>query len=212
MLGVFIIFILLIVVSGFVISRRKQNSLAADKEYILAAPTSFEGLFDNQNAEQFAAEQRDALAAKRRADWLKRAEQFDLSALDETSKDAKLYEEVFDELLKQASASQDNLQRLVRHLSQSKELRGNPRLTEMMIAAWNDLPDNQSTAQMLHIAALSDDAALLQTTIELALAAWQKGQLPKLSAKDFLALIESEYWVLAPQAAHWRRPYADNLK
>jgi hypothetical protein len=200
MLTVFIILLILIAAGAFAISRRNRNSLSESKEYILPAPTDFAGLFDRQNAKQFAAEEQASLEAKRRAELLERARQFDLQALTEARADARLYHEVLHELITQSFDSQDNLQRLVGHLSQSKELRSNVRLAEMMIEAWKNSPDNKTTAQMLHLAALSDDASLLQCAIELTFDSWKKGLLPKLSAKDFLAVAESEYWVLAPEA------------
>jgi hypothetical protein len=200
MLAVFIIFLVLIAAGAFAFWRRNRNSLCESGEPLLPAPTNFTGLFDTQNSEQFEAEEKASREALRRADLLRRAKQCDLKTLDEARTDAKFYAEVLDELIRQAGASQDHLQRLVGRLSQSQELKGNVRLAEMMIEAWQNSPDNKSTAQMLHIAALSDDPALLQHTIELTLDSWKKGLLPNLSAKDFLALAESEYWVLAPEA------------
>lgn len=200
MLAVFIIFFILIAAGALAISRRKRNSLNESSEHLLAAPTTFEGLFDTPSSAQFAAEEKASREASRRADFLERARQFDLQALNDTHTDARLYHEVLNEFIAHSSDSQDKLQRLVGHLSKSKELKGNVRLAEMMIEAWKNSPDNKSTARMLHFAALSDDAALLQHAIELTLDSWQKGRLPNLSAKDFLALAESQYWVLAPEA------------
>jgi hypothetical protein len=79
-------------------------------------------------------------------------------------------------------------------------LKSNVQLANMMMTAWQNFPDNKSTAQMLHIVALSDDAALLQQATEMIFDSWKKGLLPKLTATDFLALTESEYWVLASEA------------
>lgn len=200
MLAVFIILLMLIVAGAFAFSRRNRDSLRASKEDILPAPTNFAGLFDTPNPAQFAAEEKTSLEAKRRADLLKRANQFDLKALDESETDAESYPEVLDELITQSCTSQDRLQALVGHLSKSKGLKGSVRLAEIMIEVWKTSPDNKTTAQMLHLAALSDDAALLQRAIEMTLKSWKEGLLPNLSAKDFLALAESEYWVLAPEA------------
>jgi hypothetical protein len=200
MLTVFIILLVLLAAGALALRRCKRNVPGESREPILPAPTNFAGLFDTPDSAQFAAEEEASLEAQRRADLLKRAKHFDVGALDEAQTDAKCYAEVLDELIRQAGASQDHLQRLVGRLSQNRELKGNLRLAEMMIEAWKHSPDNKSTAQMLHLAALSDDPALLQHTIELTLDSWQAGLLPNLSAKDFLALAESEYWVLAPEA------------
>jgi hypothetical protein len=200
MLAVFIILLILFAAGAFAFLRRNRNSLSESKEDILLAPTNFAGLFDHHNSGQFATAEKETLEAKRHTDLLERAKQFDLQALDEAQTDAKFYPEILAELITQSLDSQDRLQALVGHLSQSKELRSNVRLAEIMIEAWKNSPNNKTTARMLHIVALSDDASLLQRAIELTFDSWKKGLLPKLSAKDFLAVAESEYWVLAPEA------------
>src|SRR5205085_7117642 len=123
----------------------------------LPAPGNFAGLFEEQNAEQFAAQEKELFEAKRRADLLERAKSFDLQALDESYAEVMLYKEVLDEFIKQSFDSQENLQQLVRHISKSKELKSNVQLANMMMTAWQNSPDNKSTAQMLHMVALSDD-------------------------------------------------------
>jgi hypothetical protein len=200
MLAVFIIIIFILAAGGYAISRRKSGSLSESNEYILAAPTEFEGLFDKENSEQLAAQEEQRLAAQRRAGLLERAQQFDLQVLDETHSETAVYNEILIALIEQTAESQDRFQALVGHISKSGELRANVQLAEKMMEHWKTSPGNKSTAQMLHLAALSDDAALLKRAIEMADEALQKGLLPKLFAKDFLALAESEYWVLAPEA------------
>jgi hypothetical protein len=200
MLAVFIILILLITLGAYTFSRRNRNSLNESNTPILPAPGNFAGLFEEQNATEIAAQEKELRKTKRRADLLERAKCFDLQTLDESHPEAKLYQEILDELIRQSFCSQENLQRLVGYLSKSKELRSNARLAEMMIKVWQNSPNNKSTAQMLHIVALSDDASLLQQTTEMIFDSWKKGLLPNLAAKDFLALAESEYWVLAPEA------------
>jgi hypothetical protein len=200
MLAVFLIIVIIIAASGYGLLRRNRHSLRESKESILPAPEAFEGLFDNLNSQQFAAEEEQRRTAARRAALLERARQFDLQVLNETRADAGEYREVLTELLQQTFASQDKFQALVGHISQSKELRSNPQLAKTMMATWKTSPDNKSTAQMIHNAALSDDAALLERAIAIAAEALQNGALPKLSAQDLLALAESEYWVLAPEA------------
>lgn len=200
MLAVLIIFILLITAGGYALTRRKRNPLKAQHSYGLPASGNFTGLFEEQNSAQLAAQEKQVSATERRAILLERAGGFDLQTLDEAQADADLYQELLNELITQSSQRPENLQQLVNHLSKSQRLRSNTRLAEMMIAAWQSAPDNRSTAQMLHIVALSDDAALLQQAMEVAFDGWRKGLLPRLAANDFLALVESEYWVLAPEA------------
>jgi hypothetical protein len=200
MLAVFIILILLVTLGAYTFSRRNRNSLNESNTPVFPAPGNFAGLFETQNAAQIATQEKELSQEKRRTDLLERAKSFDLQTLEESHSEAKLYQEILNELIKQSLDSQENVQRLVGYLSKSKELRSNTQLAEMMIKVWQDSPNNKSTAQMLHIVALSDDASLLQQATEMIFDSWKKGLLPNLAAKDFLALAESEYWVLAPEA------------
>jgi hypothetical protein len=65
------------------------------------------------------------------------------------------------------------------------------------IRAFQNSPDRHSTAKLLHVAALSDDAKNYGRAIELVLLSWRDGNLSDLPAKDLQALINSEYWVLS---------------
>lgn len=201
MLAVFIIiFILLIPIGAYAFSRRNRNSLSEYNPSVLPAPGNFAGLFEEQNAVEIAAQEKQGQEARRRADLLERAKRFDLQTLEESQAQPELYHELLNQLIEQSADSQQKLAQLVGHLTGSQRLRSNVRLAEMMISVWKNSPDNQSTAQMLHIVALTDEAALLQQATEMIFDSWKSGLLPRLSAKDFLALVESEYWVLAPEA------------
>jgi len=65
------------------------------------------------------------------------------------------------------------------------------------IRAFQDSPNRNSTAKLLHITALSDDAKNYGRAIELVFLSWRDGSLSDLSAADLKALINSEYWVLS---------------
>ena len=58
-------------------------------------------------------------------------------------------------------------------------------------------PDRNSTAKLLHVAALSDNAKNYERAIELVLLSWRDRSLKDLSAVDLQSLINSEYWVLS---------------
>ena len=58
-------------------------------------------------------------------------------------------------------------------------------------------PNRNSTAKLLHAAALSDDARNYGRAIELVLMSWRDGTLADLSAKELQSLFNSEYWVLS---------------
>ena len=70
-------------------------------------------------------------------------------------------------------------------------------LAEEFIAAWQLSPDRVSTAKMLHLAALADDADLFRTAVETTLSVWQRGSVPDLSAAELQTLFNSEFWILS---------------
>ena len=65
------------------------------------------------------------------------------------------------------------------------------------IRAFQESPDRTSTTNLLHIAALSDDAKNYGRAVELVLMSWRDGTLSDLSARELQALFNSEYWVLS---------------
>ena len=67
------------------------------------------------------------------------------------------------------------------------------------IKAFQKSPDRNSTAQLLHAAALSDNAKNYGRAIELVLLSWRDGSLSDLSPGELQSLFNSEYWVLSSQ-------------
>jgi hypothetical protein len=65
------------------------------------------------------------------------------------------------------------------------------------IREFQKTPNRNSTAKLLHAAALSDSAKNYERAIELVLLSWRDGSLADLSAKELQSLFNSEYWVLS---------------
>lgn len=65
------------------------------------------------------------------------------------------------------------------------------------IRDFQQLPNRNSTAKLLHVAALTDDAKNFGRAIELVLMSWRDDRLADLSAVELQELINSEYWVLS---------------
>ena len=65
------------------------------------------------------------------------------------------------------------------------------------IREFQQTPNRNSTAKLLHAAALSDNAKNYERAIELVLLSWRDGSLADLSAKELQSLFNSEYWVLS---------------
>jgi hypothetical protein len=137
--------------------------------------------------------------APHRSLLIERARQGDLTTLAEARNDAPLYQEILNALI-DACERQGNTAALVRHIVKSDDLRGNVRLAERVIAAWQAAPDRHSTVDLLHVAALADDANTYGRAVDLAVAAFKNGRLNTFSADELLALLESQLWVLALDA------------
>ncbi|HWQ31237.1 MAG TPA: hypothetical protein VNQ79_00015 [Blastocatellia bacterium] len=134
-----------------------------------------------------------------------RAAQGDLSALHEAhlSGDGTLYRETLNALVTVVAGSSDaaeRLHRLASYIAQSKELRASKELAAEMIALWQLSPGKAHLGEMLHIAALADDAATYKLAVELAVEKWKDGSLADVSATYLTALLESEFWVIGAEA------------
>lgn len=161
------------------------------------------GLFDNpEEHTALARAEAERVAIAERAALLARATTGELSALAEAyvQGGAELYQQVLDELVRCARNDDEALQRLVNRITQDSHWRANVALAEAVLARWQRAPERFALGELLHIAALSDDAAAFQQTAEAALEEWRAGRLGWASAHNLHALIESEYWLLAPAA------------
>jgi hypothetical protein len=144
----------------------------------------------------------EAAASERAAELRRRALMGDKAALLDThrSGEAELYQETLDALVGHAGDSAEAISALASYIIESDQLRANASLTEAMVKVWGAAPDLASTARMLHVAALSGDAAVFEKAVETAFQFWQEGKLSQVMAENLYALFESEYWVLAPDA------------
>ena len=109
--------------------------------------------------------------------------------------DSTFYEEVLNLFIAQID-SEPKLLSLVSHVTRT-ELPVTKALAQRSIDYWKDSPDKHTTAKMLHLAALSDDAETFSHAVELALNSWRNGKLPDISAVELQSLINGEFWVLS---------------
>jgi len=80
---------------------------------------------------------------------------------------------------------------------QSDERDAKRALAEEFMEAWQEAPDKNSTAKMLHLAALADDAETYRTAVELVLDVWQRKGISQMSAAELQTLFNSEFWILS---------------
>jgi len=172
------------------------------EQNLLPPPGPPRGLFSDHGAIEPAllvSETELNARENQRALLIERAGSGDKSVLTEAQSlgDQKFYNEVLDQLI--ANAGRDaTLLALVSFVTRN-ELPVSSKLAEAVINSWRSSPDRSSTATALHLAALADDAALYQSTVENALDFWRRGSLPTTSATELRALFDGEFWVLSAQ-------------
>ena len=89
----------------------------------------------------------------------------------------------------------DNTAALPRSAQSTKN--ANKELAESMLDSFQELADRDSTIELLHTAALSDDADIYCRAVEATMQVWRDKKLPDLSATELQALFTSEFWVLS---------------
>jgi hypothetical protein len=173
-----------------------QNRALPDARTHIELPRQPVTLFGDDQSESDKSAKPSALDASL---LIERARQGDLTTLARARNDATLYHEILNVLI-DVFERQGNPTVLVRHIAKSDDLRGNVRLAERVIAAWQAAPDRRSTVDLLHMAALADDANTYRRAVDLAVDAFKNGRLNTFSADELLALLESQLWVLAVDA------------
>src|SRR5262245_25514950 len=198
MLAIIVIAFLLLVAAALAISiwRRLPNQITQTE----VPPSRSGGLFEAQPIDPTTMKN-GKRGARRRAELVERAGRTDLKTLSEAHQtgDKILYDEVLNTLID--SAYQPQLVREVASLiSSSDELRANKRLARSLIEQWKAAPGRRSTSEMLHIAALSDDAGVYQQAVEEVIELRERGQLSVFDSDELIDLLVSQYWLLAPDA------------
>ena len=198
MIALLIISALLLGTGGYALFRRQSQAEPPDDHQL--APPLYAGLFNVGPAIDSKAEAQ-AAATQLRESLLERAMAGDVAVLGEAyhAGDPILYNDVLDAALKASAGCQEGLQPLVSCIVQSKDLRANTHLAAAVLEKWKVSAESISALDVLHIAALSDDAATFQTTMETLLSRLTTLP-PSLPTKKLRDLIESEYWVLSSEA------------
>ncbi|MDX6612955.1 MAG: hypothetical protein QOD75_2141 [Blastocatellia bacterium] len=165
----------------------------------LPPPLNTRGLFDYDQTPHELSEETRIHEADRRRILLERASQGDTSVLKEAHElTPPLYNEVLNALVARSESSAQLLA-LASHVTRH-ELPVNRNLASALIEAWREDPDRNSTAKMLHLAALADDPEVYRTALDAAVRAWRDGALPDVSAPELQAILEGEFWILSSHA------------
>lgn len=182
----------------FIKSRSIRSEISSGQ-----AAWQFEGLFAaEREAEARQLFEADAIAQieAARERLLTRAAEGDLYALNEAHErgEANLYYQVLQTLIVKADG-QPQLQQIAQHIINSRTLRPSREFATVIIARWQAAVDQLSVINLLHLAALSNDAPTFERAVTAAREQWRAGKLP-LPAKDLATAVESSYWLLANEA------------
>jgi len=170
---------------------QKSNVTAQNMELPLPPPKPPAGLFTEF---QPALPVPDAMEPPRE-ELLERAGQGDKSALDDAVYNRALYDEVLNTLVAQVDSAAMLLS-LVSYVTRNG-FPVNKALAQNSIDYWKGSLDRNSTAKLLHITALSDDAQIYGQAVDVVLDTWREGKLQDVSAEELLALFTGEFWVLS---------------
>src|SRR5262245_39605970 len=167
---VLFISILLLAVAAFALHRRKLRTTPKDHDFF-PGHRGFDGLFAERHAEEMkslaqAEEQRRVQEERRRL--LGRADEGDKTALDEAGMrgDAAFYREILRTLVARAEGDEEALRSIAEYIIDSCALRSSGEFAVMMIERLSAALDQRSLVCMLHLAALSDDAAIFERAVE----------------------------------------------
>jgi hypothetical protein len=81
--------------------------------------------------------------------------------------------------------------------SQQSSRNAHKELAEALLESFQETADRDSTVELLHTAALSDDADTYCRAVEATMRAWRERRLASLSPTELQALFTSEFWVLS---------------
>ena len=200
MSAILIISVLLVFAASYAILRTRRSPSSSDAEQ-LPPGVSPRGLFGD--AEEPAPAENVETPEKLRAGELReRAARGDLAALEEASAsgDPVLYRFVLDGAVGRCANDEARLRELSAYVARGEGLRSSPELAEMLLGEWRRNPAPASTADLLRVSALSDDAGTFGRAVSEVLQLWEDGRLGGLGAEALRALFDAEYWLLSSEA------------
>ncbi|MEP7337283.1 MAG: hypothetical protein ABI977_06020 [Acidobacteriota bacterium] len=200
-----VLFISLLLFAAAAIAFRFSNRRTAEPEISRRLPASqFDGLFAERHAEEARALSEENAKSRNEAtrrQLLERAAEGEIKVLDEAHAfgNALFYREVLQAIHTQADGNPKVLQSIAKYIVDSQKLRSSRELAEAVIEMWSNCSGQHSLTEMLYLAALADDTAIFTRAVNAALLSWREDRIGKVSAKEFLATVESAYWLVASE-------------
>jgi hypothetical protein len=204
MSAILIISVFLIFVASLALLRTKRPRSNEEADEL---PPRFgsQGLFADITARSLSdgdAEPEKSASEELEKTLRARAERGDFEALKDASAGGgvELYRRILDTLVERCAKSPEELRSLAAFIAGSDDLRASPALAERLLEVWKQSPARPATAELLRVAALSDDAATFGLAVSTVLRTWEGGRLGDTSADDLRSLFEGEYWLLSSEA------------
>jgi len=203
---ILIISVFLFAVTALALRRWNREPQPKELNTFPVSP-SFDGLFAEERyeeAQRFAQAEAERRLEEERRLMIERAAQGDETALYDAHNlgDEAFYREVLRSLVAQADGREETLRSIAEYIVDSRVLRSSGELATTMIGQWGKSLDQRSFADMIHLAALSDDVAIFKRAVEVSMKRFFEGHLPHVSSKDFLATVESAYWMVATEVRY----------
>jgi len=200
--GLIIISFLLVLISFATyrwLLQSKSNHLIEEGEQP-PLPPKFLFAPDEKALAEFQKSEEEARNKNRKLSLVNKARSGDKDALIEAwSFDERgFYDEILDALVEQTKTDEE-LWSLTAFIN-NESLRANSNLARKCLESFQVNPTRQLLGKMFHVAALSDDADLFQTTIETTIKFWQEEKLAGVSREEIREIAESEFWVLSQEA------------
>lgn len=200
--AILFISVLLIFVASLALLRTKRprSDEGADE---LPPGTGARGLFSDAQGRAAADAEPEVKSSGGFEEALRaRAGRGDLTALNDAraAGDAAVYRATLDALTARAADSPEDLRALAAFIARGEDLRSSPALARRLLELWGESPARPATAELLRVAALSDDAETFGLAVSTVLRAWEEGRLDGARAGDLRALFEAEYWLLSSEA------------
>jgi hypothetical protein len=202
---ILLILFLLLAAAAVALSLKTRKPVTSDS--LSLPPQNFDGLFAEQQAEELRllAQAEAKLRAEEECGRLvARAAEGDETALDEAHErgDAENYGEVLQTLVARADGDPELLRSIAEYIVDSRKLRSTGEFAATMIEQWRGSLDQRSLVDLLQLAALSDDVTVFKRAVRIAQERFNEGRIPRITATDFLAAVESAYWLFATEVRY----------
>ena len=202
-----LILIVLPLLAVAVFALRQWSRQPSPEAPSLPETKTFDGLFAEQYEEEARARAKaeaELREEEERAALLARAYVGDETALDDAHAHGNrdLYDETLETLVAQAEGDTERLRAIAEYIVDSGSLRATSGFAAAMIETYDQRLDQRSLADMLYLAALSDDAAVFEQAVQAARARFRLGRIPRLSPRDFAATVECGYWLISAETRY----------